>query len=267
MLIAYTCDQFIQSYGNYLKFFSRKRISRFSHDSPSLQLHFLWVHNDMYNVIQKKGENFYCRHCNFNLVKTFIETDRDGRGRYNCLKPNVKMLYKIWLGKDVCASMYKPLCARNKRFACVMLLYLLLLSCMQHSKHEYLRYRPSDSNLLCTKPWFAVMFIDLRKAFDTVDPKRLVRKLKRLGLSDSASKLMLSYLQNRRTATTICQSSSSFRNINVGVAQGSKLGPLHFIIYINDLLKLHFVSQLVLYADDAALIYSLDSAETIQDAM
>jgi len=111
------------------------------------------------------------------------------------------------------------------------------------------------------------MFIDLKKAFDTVDPKRLARKLKRLGLSDSAVKLMSSYLQNRQTATNIGNNSSNFRNVNVGVAQGSKLGPLHFIIYINDMLKLDLIGQLVLYADDAALIYALDSPQDLQNAM
>lgn len=117
------------------------------------------------------------------------------------------------------------------------------------------------------KKLVAVMFIDLKKAFDTVDPKRLVRKLKRQGLSDSATKLMLSYLQNRRTATSIGTNSSNFRNVNVGVAQGSKLGPLHFIIYINDMLNLDLIGELVLYADDAALIYALVSAIDLQNAM
>jgi len=113
----------------------------------------------------------------------------------------------------------------------------------------------------------AALFIDLRKAFDTVDPNRLARKLKRLGLSKPAVKLMLNYLLNRQTATTIGNSTSSFRNINIGVAQGSKLGPLHFIIYISDLLELNFIGQLVLYADDAALIYTVDTSEEMQRAM
>lgn len=111
------------------------------------------------------------------------------------------------------------------------------------------------------------MFIDLRKAFDTVDPKRLARKLKRLGLSTKAVKLMMSYLQNRQTATTIGNCSSEFTNINVGIAQGSKLGPVHFIIYINDMLRLNLIGQLVLYADDAALVYALDTELDIQRAM
>lgn len=117
------------------------------------------------------------------------------------------------------------------------------------------------------KKFVVAMFIDLRKAFDTVDPKRLAKKLKRLGLSNSAVKLMLSYLQNRQTATTIGNNSSSIKNVNVGVAQGSKLGPIHFVIYINDMLRLNFIGQLVLYADDAALVYALDSKQDIQHAI
>lgn len=92
----------------------------------------------------------------------------------------------------------------------------------------------------------AALFIDLKKAFDTVDTKRFAWKLNRLGLSKGAVKLMLDYLQNRQTATTIGNYTSSFININIGVPQGSKLGPVHFIIYINDLLKLDFIGQPVL---------------------
>lgn len=110
------------------------------------------------------------------------------------------------------------------------------------------------------------MFVDLRKAFDTMDPRRLVRKLKRLGLSQKSARLMQSYLQNRQTTTEIGKCSSDLRKVNVGVAQGSKLGPLHFIIYVN-MLKLNFIGQLVLYADDTALIYAHDDFEAIQHAM
>lgn len=119
------------------------------------------------------------------------------------------------------------------------------------------------------KKYVACVFIDLRRAFDTVDPLRLSLKLKRLGLSDSASTLMLSYLQSRQTATTIGSNTSSFMKINVGVAQGSKLGPLHFITYINDLLStcIDFIGRLILYADDAVLTYMADTPEQLQQMM
>lgn len=78
---------------------------------------------------------------------------------------------------------------------------------------------------------------------------------------------MESYLQDRSTATTIGNKTSSFRYINIGVAQGSKMGPLHFIIYMNDLLKLGFIGQLILYADDAVLTYGFKTIEEMQQAM
>lgn len=117
------------------------------------------------------------------------------------------------------------------------------------------------------KKYVACMFVDMRRAFDTVDPERLSKKLRRIGLSENATNLMLSYLRNRRTAISIGNNSSNFRNISVGVAQGSKMGPLHFIIYIADLLLVNFIGLLILYADDAILCYAADTLEELQALM
>lgn len=114
------------------------------------------------------------------------------------------------------------------------------------------------------RKYVACLFIDLKKAFDTVDPVRLARKLKRVGISDNAMTLILSYLQNRETATTIGYNYSVFKRILVGVAQGSLMGPLHFITYLNDLLQLDFICRLILYADDAVLIFVDDSVDELQ---
>lgn len=117
------------------------------------------------------------------------------------------------------------------------------------------------------KKFVACMFVDLRRAFDTVDPQRLAKKLSRIGLSENAIKLMLGYLRNRRTATTIGTNTSDFKDISVGVAQGSKMGPLHFIIYMADLLLVQFIGLLVLYADDTVLCYAADTMEELQSLM
>lgn len=111
------------------------------------------------------------------------------------------------------------------------------------------------------------MFIDLKRAFDTVDSIRMERKLRRVGLSQTASQHILSYLQNRRTTTLIGENSSVFRRIMVGVAQGSIMGPLHFIIYMNDILQLPFLGLILLYADDTILHYAANSPEELQRLM
>lgn len=117
------------------------------------------------------------------------------------------------------------------------------------------------------RKYVACLFVDLKKAFDTVDPVRSVHKLKRLGLSNNAANLMLSYLQNRQTATSLGDNLSVFKRILVGVAQGSLTGPVHFITYINDLMHLDFIGRLILYADDAVLTFTADSAEELQRQM
>lgn len=117
------------------------------------------------------------------------------------------------------------------------------------------------------KKYVACMFVDLRRAFDTVDPVRLSKKLSRIGLSENATKLMLSYLENRLTATTIGSITSCLRKISVGVAQGSKMGPLHFIIYVADLLLVKFIGKILLYADDTVLYYAADTIEELEAMM
>ncbi len=108
------------------------------------------------------------------------------------------------------------------------------------------------------KMYVACIFVDLKRAFDTVDSKRLERKINRIGLSQRASNLILSYIECRQTATQISNSTSIFKRILVGVAQGSIIGPLLFIIYMNDILQLDFLGKILLYADDTVLYYAAD---------
>lgn len=97
------------------------------------------------------------------------------------------------------------------------------------------------------------VFIDLSKAFDTIDHKILLTKLKYYGLDNKAVNWFQSYLSGRKQYVEIEGHKSSVKDINTGVPQGSTLGPLLFIIYMNDINDVSPLLKTILFADDTSL--------------
>lgn len=105
----------------------------------------------------------------------------------------------------------------------------------------------------------AITFIDLKKAFSSLNYSCLKKILYRNGIRGKAADLILDYLRGRTQQVKIGQTLSEEMEVLQGVPEGSLLGPLLYLIYVNDLFKLSLHGRLQMYADDSALIYHADS--------
>ena len=107
------------------------------------------------------------------------------------------------------------------------------------------------------------IFIDLSKAFDTIDHQILLNKLESYGVRGNTLKLIKSYLTNRLQYVNIFGEDSKHELIQYGVPQGSCLGPLLFLIYINDICNANTNGEFVLFADDTNIFVSAKDKATV----
>jgi hypothetical protein len=113
----------------------------------------------------------------------------------------------------------------------------------------------------------ASLFIDLRKAFDCVNHRILLKHLWKIGFRGKAHALLTSYLMNRRQFVRIGETDGNILINKCGVPQGSILGPTLFLIYINSIFDLELSGKIQLYADDAVLTYTENSDDDLYIAM
>ena len=111
-----------------------------------------------------------------------------------------------------------------------------------------------------------MILIDLQKAFDTINHNILLEKMSLMGFSEQAIGWFKSYLSNRTFKVTIDKKFSSNGNLTCGVPQGSILGPLLFLLYVNDMPQA-VSSDLYLYADDSCLVYQHKDVKVIEQQL
>ena len=141
----------------------------------------------------------------------------------------------------------------------------------------YLRLHPTVTHLLKnTDYWYngldlgrlvGLVFIDLKKAFDTVDKEILCQKLVHYGVQQHELAWFRSYLCNRKQFCRVNGVSSKTEGIDVGAPQGSYLGPLLFLIYINDLPQAVQNSTVSMYADDTSLCCQSSDIDQLNEAI
>ena len=119
-------------------------------------------------------------------------------------------------------------------------------------------------NSLDNRKFGCGIFLDLQKAFDTVNHSILLMKLENYGIRGPALEWFKSYLSDREQYVTVNGSSSSCLNVTCGVPQGSVLGPLLFLILINDLPNSTSVLSFYLFADVTNIYFEAENLDKLQ---
>lgn len=128
--------------------------------------------------------------------------------------------------------------------------------------HAIINFTDNVTNSLEMGNFTAAVFIDLAKAFDTIDHEILLKKLDWYGLRGVTGDWVRSYLNDRKQLVELSDPAgirqcSNYREVRCGVPQGSLVGPIFFILYINDLVNSSNQLKFTLFADDTTILFSV----------
>ncbi|KAJ3666142.1 hypothetical protein Zmor_001596 [Zophobas morio] len=173
---------------------------------------------------------------------------------------------------------YRPItliCNFGKIFDTILCqrIYPMIKDIISSEQHGFMRKRSTVTNLACFNQFVAevmdsgsqvdTVYLDFQKAFDQVDHHILLTKLKIYGFSDSLVSLFTSYLLNRKQYVRYRNFISDFYTPTSGIPQGSNLGPLLFLLFMNDITAEISCNKL-LFADDLKLFTEIKSINDCQ---
>ena len=216
------------------------------------------------------------------LTKIFIQSIITGIFHEEWKEARVSPLYKSGAKND--PSNYRPISViptvskiYEKIIYDQLYDYLNTYNLLTHCQSGFRSFHSTLTALLeATNDWSVnidngmlngVVFIDLKKAFDTIDHEILLLKLSNYGVDSTCLKLFESYLTNRSQKCKVNGELSNSSPLTCGIPQGSSLGPLLFLIYINDLPNCLDMAKPRMFADDTSVSYASDSLDEIQNVI
>lgn len=123
------------------------------------------------------------------------------------------------------------------------------------------------SSELDKNKYVIAVFVDLQKAFDTVNIELMLEKLNKMGFRGICHNLLRTYSTERKQYTVVNSSNSNQQNVTVGVAQGSVLGPLQYLLYVHSLKLVNLGCKYFMFADDTVLVYSAENEDELEQAI
>ena len=205
-----------------------------------------------------------CNHLAEPIALIFNTSMRDGRLPYDWKRAFISPIFKK--GSKHLAENYRPISLTS--ILCKIIKHLMGEKLLSTKQYGFINGRSTTTQLLyyldnCMKTIvdggvIDTIYLDFCKAFDTVPHRRLVHKLEAYGIKGQILSWITAFLQDRSQEVVVNGDRSSAASVISGIPQGTVLGPVLFVIYINDLLD-KIDSEGLMFADDTKIFHHISS--------